>query len=477
MRILAVVLLSLLLPGAAFAGGQMQPAPQPPQAATAPLTLREAVTRALDNYPAVRAALANIQVSAAGVDQARTTYLPRADVIWLMNRATHNNIPGLVLPQPVVAGISGPVGNNNNEGVWGSATGILLNWEAFDFGARGANVAAAESTLRRSSASADLTQLQVATTAAEGFLNVVATDQTVQAAEAAVERARVFHEVVVARVQAGLRPAVDAERARAELALAETQRIIAEQNARVARVVLAQYTGQDADTISISSGPLLDLPPAAAIVSARPAAPYTLQNAAVHPIAAEQNAAVEESLARLRAVERSYVPRVNVLFNTYARGSGVLSNGDVQRGLRGLGPDVSNWAVGLNVLFPLMDRPIVGARLRAERQRQFVETARYARVVEDLEAQFGRSQALLTGAERVSGNTPFQLAAARATHQQATARYQAGLSGIVEVADAQRLLTQAEIDDSLAKLNVWRGLLLVATAQGSLDPFLQRVQP
>ncbi len=34
-----------------------------------------------------------------------------------------------------------------------------------------------------------------------------------------------------------------------------------------------------------------------------------------------------------------------------------------------------------------------------------------------------------------------------------------------------------EAQDSIAKLNVWRGLLLVATADGSLDPFLQRVQP
>jgi len=89
----------------------------------------------------------------------------------------------------------------------------------------------------------------------------------------------------------------------------------------------------------------------------------------------------------------------------------------------------------------------------------------------------GRAQTLLDGAQRTALNTPFQLAAAQATHEQATARYQSGLSGIVDVADAQRLLTQAEIDDTIARLNVWRGLLLVATAEGHLDPFLQRVQP
>jgi hypothetical protein len=43
----------------------------------------------------------------------------------------------------------------------------------------------------------------------------------------------------------------------------------------------------------------------------------------------------------------------------------------------------------------------------------------------------------------------------------------------VEVADAERLLTQAQIDDALAKLGVWRALLGVAAAEGDLQPFLE----
>ena len=474
MRILTVALM-LCLPCAVHAQGPTQQ-PQPTQVASGPLTLRQAVAQAIVNYPAVRAALANIQVSAAGVDLARTTYLPRADLLWQVNRATRNSVVGLLLPQPVVAGISGGVGVDRNETVWGTAMGVLVNWEPFDLGVRSANVASAESTLLRTTAAAELTELQVATAAADAFLAVVATEQTLRAAAASVERARVLYEVVVARVQAGLRPGVDAERARAELAVAESQRIVAEQNATVARVVLAQYTGGSADTISVSPGPLLALPPADATAGAT--LPPTTQPALqTHPLAAEQNAAIEESRARLRVAESSYAPRFNLLFNTYARGTGIRPDGRVKGGFGGWAPEVRNWAVGMNVLFPLMDRSAIGARTQAERQRQLTESARYDRVIADLNAQFGRSQALLDGASRVSLNTPFQLAAARATHQQATARYQAGLTGIVEVADALRLLTQSEIDDAIARLNVWRGLLLVATAQGNLDPFLARVQP
>ena len=48
-----------------------------------------------------------------------------------------------------------------------------------------------------------------------------------------------------------------------------------------------------------------------------------------------------------------------------------------------------------------------------------------------------------------------------------------GLGNIVEVAEAQRLLAQAEIDDSLARLAVWRALLAIAATQGELEPFLR----
>ena len=63
----------------------------------------------------------------------------------------------------------------------------------------------------------------------------------------------------------------------------------------------------------------------------------------------------------------------------------------------------------------------------------------------------------------------------RAAAEQANARYQAGLGNIDEVAEAQRLLTQGEIDDALARLGVWRGLLAVATAAGDIRPLVAEV--
>lgn len=76
----------------------------------------------------------------------------------------------------------------------------------------------------------------------------------------------------------------------------------------------------------------------------------------------------------------------------------------------------------------------------------------------------------------ISQNTPVELEAARAGETQASARYKAALAPIVEVAEAQRLLLQAEIEDNLARLSVWRALLGEALAQGDLQPFLDRAR-
>jgi outer membrane protein TolC len=83
--------------------------------------------------------------------------------------------------------------------------------------------------------------------------------------------------------------------------------------------------------------------------------------------------------------------------------------------------------------------------------------------------------AMVQAARAIAANTPVQLAAAQQSESQARARYQAGLASIVEVADAQSLLVEAEVQDQLARIDVWRALLAQAAAQGTLAPFVSLV--
>src|SRR5258706_14857511 len=95
-----------------------------PAARAQSLTISQAVQQALDKYPAVRASLEQVRSADAGINLARTNYLPRADFLGQVNRATRNNVFGLLLPQQVIPSISGPVlGTTNGTTVWGSAVG------------------------------------------------------------------------------------------------------------------------------------------------------------------------------------------------------------------------------------------------------------------------------------------------------------------------------------------------------------------
>src|SRR5438132_605987 len=84
-----------------------------------PVTLQDAVDRAIAHYPAVRISSEQASAAAAGIALARTAYLPRADFLGQVNRATRNNVFGLLLPQSVIPSISGPVLNTNDStNVW-----------------------------------------------------------------------------------------------------------------------------------------------------------------------------------------------------------------------------------------------------------------------------------------------------------------------------------------------------------------------
>jgi len=60
---------------------------QAQQVPTTPLSIGQAVENALRNYPAVTVSQEQVNSAAAGIDLARTAYLPRVDSLAHVNRA------------------------------------------------------------------------------------------------------------------------------------------------------------------------------------------------------------------------------------------------------------------------------------------------------------------------------------------------------------------------------------------------------
>src|ERR1700720_2757888 len=136
----------------------------------AQLTLPQAVESSLKNYPSIRVSQEQINATAAGIQLARTAYLPRVDALAQINRATRNNVFGLQFQQSVIPSMSGPVIGSNNFGTaWASAVGGLVSWESFDFGLREANVAVASAVRTQSQAVLKRTQFDIAVSAVNAY--------------------------------------------------------------------------------------------------------------------------------------------------------------------------------------------------------------------------------------------------------------------------------------------------------------------
>ena len=63
----------------------------------AAFTTNQAVQQAVEEHPTLRAANENAASATAGVDLTRTAHLPRVDFVGQVNRATRNNVFGLIL--------------------------------------------------------------------------------------------------------------------------------------------------------------------------------------------------------------------------------------------------------------------------------------------------------------------------------------------------------------------------------------------
>jgi outer membrane protein len=289
------------------------------------------------------------------------------------------------------------------------------------------------------------------------------TPQALVAAEADALRRGTLARAAQTLADNQLRPGAEASRAVAERAAADTRVIQARQVLTIAEARLAQFLGSPQGTITVNTAGLLDTLAEGVLTAPAPA----------HPLLQSGQAAVDLARARESVLDSTYRPRVYLQSSVFARGTGANVDGDFDGGAHGVGLELANWAAGVQVVFPnVFDFASVRARRAAAGAATRAESAHYDEAALTVSNQQRTAEAMVAAARAIAQNTPIQLVAARQSETQARARYDAGLTSIVEVADAQNLLTQAEYQDAAARVDVWRALLAQAVAGGSVAPFV-----
>jgi len=468
-RLLAALFaLSLVLPErAARAAGDEPAEPGEPTALVRTYTLEQAVADALANHPRLRASAAEESASEARIDEARTGRLPDVGVSAQLNRSTGNTVPGAFFSTTGFAPVAGPTrGKSLDEGVWQTGASLWATWDVLSLARQAAAVDVAIAGRSEASAATAAHRLEIAYRAADAYVVLLEAQEGVRAARVNVERGQVLATVTKSLVDQALRPGADLARAEAELASAQTILARAEQTRDVRRAQLAEAIGNTA--LRVEAAPSGLLGPVDGI-AARAAAPSSPSPA--HPDIVQSNAAITRATEATRLVDVEFLPRLDLVAALWTRGSGYF-----QSPASGLVPDIANWAAGATLTWSFLDIPTIRARARVASATRDVAVARRDETVLSIAGQLATSTAVLRGALAVARQTPATLSAARTAEQQATARFKTGLAPVVDVADADRVLSQAEIDDAVARLEVRRALLLLARASGDLQPFFTQLR-
>lgn len=419
------------------------PAVTPSERNVRTMTLSDALAYARSHQPAIRSALARIEAERAEADVPRGQWLPTVGVTAQIFGATANNttasyVTPWFMDAPRIGGTRARDAASASFMPYAStfaAAGITQ--ELFDFGRIAAQSAAADALIDVRKTDAEVIRLDIDYGVEEAFFAERAAKAVLTASEDAYERARVHRDLAQAGVASGLRSPIELTRAEADLQRFDIARIRAEGGLEISQSVLAAAIGSPEGRVETAAAAPLpqDLPSMSdAIARATARDPHLLS--VIARLKADELAT--------RAVRAELRPDLSLTGTLSARAGGAQPTSGDSADYNGLLPTVPNWDAGLVLSWPLFDGTI-DARISAARAKEAVAREEIGVAKEQLVAEIEQAYVSVEVARNALPGLQHAVAAAIANYAQADARFKAGLGTSVELADAEALRTDAEI--------------------------------
>jgi outer membrane protein TolC len=424
------------------------------------MTLDQALAYARTHQPALRSALARVAAASADARVPRAQWLPSFGATAQAFEGTTNNTTAsyLGVPEVDIPRIGGTGGTKTRDtGSWTPSTSTIVavgaGQELYDFGRIAAQAAAADVALETERHRADAETLRIDLLVREAFYGARGARAVLRAAEDAYQRARAHRDMAAAAVKSGLHAPIELTRAQADLARFDVGRVRAGGSLRTAQAVLAAAVGVDDrlldagdQTVSLADAPPLDAGLERAI--------------ARDPVLDEARSRVRGADAVTRAIAAEMRPDLALTATFSGRaGTATASTGSVSDKYGPL-PTVPNWDVGLVLRWPLYD-PVVNARRGAAGARAEAARADAATLSQQETAAVEQAYVSLDVARNALGSLAEAVEAARANYAQAEARFKAGLGTSLELADAESLRTDAEIQLAVGEFDALRARALI----------------
>lgn len=427
------------------------------------MTLDEAIAYARVHQPLIVEAKARVAAAKANAQIPSGQWTPQIGALAQLLGGTANNTTASYTSDPLIdiprIGAT-PSVSGSSTNAWkpyaSTFVGVGLSQEVFDFGRIAAQRVSLERLVDVERYRADADRLDIELGVREAYLAVQGAKAVVDAAEAAYARSKIHRDEAKAGVDNQLRAPVELARAEADLARFDVGRVRARGGLDLARSVLAAAIGAP-DALVDSSGTLSD-------VSALPSLDQAISEASQRdPILKEALAVVAAQEAETSAIGAEMRPNLFLSATISGRAGGAPpSSGSTPEG-NGFLPIVPNWDIGVVLTVPFLDG-VVGAREDASKSKEDVARAALdARKAEEI-AAIEQSYRALQAAKATLPALEASLAAAKLNYAQTDARFKGDLATSVEVADAEAVLTDAEIELALGRFEVARARAIFGRA-------------
>lgn len=443
------------------AGAEEPPLREAASETSAPreMTLEQAIAHARANHARLQAARLRLAAARREAEVPRAQWLPRVGGFAQVVGATTNNSSATqigvgTVDIPRVGGT--PIDDTPNFRPYPTTMVALgARQQLYDFGRVAAETAAASLAAEVERTRTAGAGLDVDFIVEQAYYTVLAATAVEGAARGAYERALAHRDLARANVGTGLRPPIEVTRAEADVARYEAALVRSRGAVHVARAVFAAAAAVDDPELGAAGTPPEH--------STLPALAELLRRAEASPVVREARARANAHKGETRRLEAQTRPTLYATGSINGRAGGSPPNAGPLPPGEGWAPIVPNYNAGVVLAWPLYE-PTWDRRADVSRERERAAEADTALALRDQQTAITSAWHEADIADAALGALERGAAAAKANYEQAEQRFKVGLGTSTEVADAQALRTEADIQLAIGRFQKARARVVLARA-------------
>ena len=432
-------------------------------------SLSALVDSAQHNYPQLLQKQALLNSAEAAITDARHSFLPSLKANEQISLGTDNSIPGSYLSYGIIpSSSSGIREENESRSASGNIAILSAQYDLVDFGYRRAYIENARSYAGLFQADREKEIYLLKIRAARLYFSLLKNQLRLEVNRQNVVRYEHIFTVIRALTLSGLKPGSDSSLAKAELS---KSRIDFNQTAgQISQLKeqLSFLTGIPAQELQIDTASKTYVN----IRSHLTNRPEGNRNPLLDYYEKQKNV----FLARENLISKTYLPKIFLSADGWARGSSISYNDQFNALSRGLGYQRFNYLAGLSFQYDLFNGIHKHDQLRI---RQFETRASDDALQQEqlaLHSAYRQAESAIQNAEMNLEELPVQLSSATDVYNQKLAQYKAGIINLVDLTNAAFVLDRSQNDYIETLADWYLAQLDKSWTLGDLDHFINSIK-